>query len=298
MVELKPETKRQRTDAQREASRRNGSKSHGPITPAGKARSSLNAVKHGLRSTGLWLPGDERRYREIHSQLEAELRPRTFTECIEVEFLAGEYLQRARVIEMQQALLLPPIDAERMQKYTEARGKNVDIERLRHIASRIRAGKPLHCGSRTAEQLAAEIPPLVRNIEDETKPSDNRIPLAEMDAYGKKEEEELQRHWSGLQPVVAQLTDTTMLTAVLSGQASAPPEVLNQIAAMLDLLASRRNHAKGAQDPIVSQVDAERRTELRILGRDPTSLMMLQRYARMLERSIERRLAEFQKGRR
>jgi hypothetical protein len=294
-MDLKADSKRQRTDAQREASRRNGARSHGPVTAAGKARSSLNAIKHGLRSTGLWMPEDAHRYKQIHRQLETELRPRTFTECSAVAFLAGEYLQRARVMEMQEALQQPPIDAQQMQNYRDAKVKDLDIRRLRRIASWIRGGKPLSCGRKLAERLAGAILPIVKNIEEETKPSEDRIPLAEMDEYDKQEEQDLQRLWSGLQPVVAQLTDTTALAAVLSGQAGATPEVLNQIAAMLDLLASR-HILRSPSTPIVSQVDAERRRELRLLGRNPTSLMMLQRYARMLERSIERRLAEFHKS--
>ena len=43
-------TKRPRTEKQIAASRANGKRSQGPVTPMGKAISSRNAVKHGFRS--------------------------------------------------------------------------------------------------------------------------------------------------------------------------------------------------------------------------------------------------------
>ena len=49
-----------------EKNRRNAARSTGPRTPGGKAKSRLNAVSHGLRSTALVLPGERASDWEAH----------------------------------------------------------------------------------------------------------------------------------------------------------------------------------------------------------------------------------------
>ncbi|HEY2157778.1 MAG TPA: hypothetical protein VGH33_19265, partial [Isosphaeraceae bacterium] len=48
-----------RSEKQREASRINGAKSRGPTSPAGKAASKFNGIKHGLRAEHVILPGED-----------------------------------------------------------------------------------------------------------------------------------------------------------------------------------------------------------------------------------------------
>jgi hypothetical protein len=59
-----------------EANRRNALKSTGPKTPSGKAAVRLNALRHGLLSEDILLPGeDEEALRELVENLRAELQP-------------------------------------------------------------------------------------------------------------------------------------------------------------------------------------------------------------------------------
>ena len=69
-------SKRVTTTARREAARRNGRQSRGPMTPAGKARSSRNAIRHNLTSARATLPGDDPKvYEKFRHDLRQELAP-------------------------------------------------------------------------------------------------------------------------------------------------------------------------------------------------------------------------------
>jgi hypothetical protein len=78
-----------RTKSQIEASRRNGAKSRGPITPQGKQRSSQNAVKHGLSARTIVLCSENH---ALFEQLEQDyidsLQPTTILELHLVQRIA------------------------------------------------------------------------------------------------------------------------------------------------------------------------------------------------------------------
>jgi hypothetical protein len=64
------------SEGKAEANRRNALKSTGPKTPEGKAAVRLNAVRHGLLSKEVLLPGEDgEALRELGERLEAELQP-------------------------------------------------------------------------------------------------------------------------------------------------------------------------------------------------------------------------------
>jgi hypothetical protein len=66
----------ERSEAQKAASRENGKASHGPVTPAGLARSSQNAIKHGLRSSRVVLANEcQERYDALYTRYLAEWNP-------------------------------------------------------------------------------------------------------------------------------------------------------------------------------------------------------------------------------
>jgi hypothetical protein len=67
-----------RTPAQIEASRRNGARSRGPVTAAGKTRSGRNGTRHGLRGGPFaLLPGEDRdEFATLHAAVTSDWGPR------------------------------------------------------------------------------------------------------------------------------------------------------------------------------------------------------------------------------
>ena len=90
------------SDKQARANQRNARKSTGPKTTEGKAAVRLNAVKHGLLSREVLLPGeDEAALKELSERLQDELQPAGVLEDILVEEIitAVWRLRRLRRVE-------------------------------------------------------------------------------------------------------------------------------------------------------------------------------------------------------
>ena len=78
-----------------EAARANGAKSRGPTTPEGKARSSQNAIKHGLTATFKVLPGESEQ--DFESLLEAHRTQHQPATTLEEELVRNLAIARWRL---------------------------------------------------------------------------------------------------------------------------------------------------------------------------------------------------------
>jgi hypothetical protein len=81
-----------------ETNRRNALKSTGPKTPEGKDAVRMNALKHGLLSQEILLPGeDEEALRELGHNLRAELQPVGELENLLVDRIIASYWRLRRL---------------------------------------------------------------------------------------------------------------------------------------------------------------------------------------------------------
>jgi hypothetical protein len=93
-----------RSDLQIQASRSNGTKSHGAITPEGKLASSRNAITHGLLSATVVLEGESQdRFCELLAVLLDEFQPQTPFEESLIENMAVARWRQVRIWGMEKA---------------------------------------------------------------------------------------------------------------------------------------------------------------------------------------------------
>jgi hypothetical protein len=91
-----------RTPKQTEASRANGAKSKGPVTPQGKRNSSRNSTRHGLLAETIVLEAElAGRFLQLLDSLIEEHRPRTPTETMLVDTIAAARWRQDRIWGMQ-----------------------------------------------------------------------------------------------------------------------------------------------------------------------------------------------------
>ena len=97
---------RPRSPAQIEAARRNGARSRGPVTAEGKARSSRNALKHGLAALQHFVLEDEApsELEELTARLMAEVEPESEIEARLVKRMAIAFWKSERAERIEVAL--------------------------------------------------------------------------------------------------------------------------------------------------------------------------------------------------
>jgi hypothetical protein len=87
-----------RTDKQTEASRANGARSRGPVTPEGKARAALNSTRHSLLGRAILMEGESRtRFENLVQLLNEALQPETAIDHLLVGKLAASHWRQLRI---------------------------------------------------------------------------------------------------------------------------------------------------------------------------------------------------------
>jgi hypothetical protein len=102
-----------RTEKQIAASRANGAKSHGPVTPEGKRKSARNSFRHGLLAKAVVFEGESRE--QFAALLKAfcdELQPQTPIEDLLVQKMAVNHWRQERIWGQQKAGALQARDLQ------------------------------------------------------------------------------------------------------------------------------------------------------------------------------------------
>jgi hypothetical protein len=146
-----------------EIARRNGARSKGPLSAASRARSALNAIRHGLRAKSVVLPGLETaaEWEDHVAAVAGSLRPTTYLEEQLAERIALQLWRLRRAARAEHAAALISSTPSRASLGTEARSHFKDLvadeELVVESAAALKALRALRDG-RGGKPLADDAP--------------------------------------------------------------------------------------------------------------------------------------------
>jgi hypothetical protein len=111
----------EKTENQKSASRANGAKTHGPITPEGKRKSARNSFRHGLLAKAIVFEGESReQFAALLKAFSDELQPQTPIEDLLVQKMAVNHWRQERIWGQQKARALQQSAAQAsgLQEYS------------------------------------------------------------------------------------------------------------------------------------------------------------------------------------
>jgi len=158
------------------ANARNAQLSSGPVTEAGKERSSLNARKHGLTARQLIiLPHQQEAFESLYHALSAELAPQGELESLAFDQLVHAAWNRHRCRELEVDLVSDGLDPllnhdvarkfDRLCRYAAAadRAFSRSLKELRTLQTDRALRQSVEPEAAKAIPLLASIPALVKN---------------------------------------------------------------------------------------------------------------------------------------
>ena len=279
------------TPAQQRAARANGRKSRGPRTLAGKARSSMNAVRHALLAKRLVPAADYRQlarlYWDIRTELIEEFKPSTFTNRALVDALAHDYLSMVRARRLIDSLVPAPFICEGDQRcWEQMTGAQHDVELLAALIAQLNTTGVLDINHADAQAMAKLLAESLAQTTADVAQADEEADGGHDDAVQDSELMAGRRLVDKIGPAASHLADADHLCELLSGRRSMD----RRDRAGLRVLAAYTHDAfqRWIDDHagLAQRLAAAEMAALRPLAAAPEKLLILTRYLARTERAI------------